>query len=98
VQISKLIPLNGSNQLNVANIPIGLNGFVDGSTNLALANWTSLQNVTSTNTTQTFFVMTNGFSQNLPLISPGGGGSASNFVFNTAQFYRLHFPYAWTWP
>ena len=36
VQIGKLTPLNGSNRLDLVNIPVGLNGFVEGSTNLAL--------------------------------------------------------------
>ena len=41
VRITNLTLLNGSNRLDVANMPIGLNGFVDGSTNLVLANWTT---------------------------------------------------------
>jgi phospholipase/lecithinase/hemolysin len=104
VKISKLTPFNnGSNRLDVVNYPAGLSGYVDGSTNLALANWTSVANITSTNTTDSFFAPTNGssqFSQNI-LPDPGGGsGSGSNGVpLNvTAQFYRLHFPYAWSWP
>jgi phospholipase/lecithinase/hemolysin len=76
VQISNITSLNGSNRLDMANIPIGLNGFVDGSTNLTLTNWTSVTNITSTNATQTTFVPASG-----PL-----------------QFYRLRFPYAWSWP
>jgi phospholipase/lecithinase/hemolysin len=111
VQISKLIPLNGSNQLNVANIPIGLNGFVDGTTNLPLTYWTSLQNITSTNPTQSIFVtvppLPAGFSpggsggSGGPPPPPGSSGSNTNSVqtFNGySQFYRLQFPYAWTWP
>jgi phospholipase/lecithinase/hemolysin len=110
VQISQLTVLNGSNRLDVANIPVGLNGFVDGSTNLVLANWTSLQNITSTNTKQSIFILTAGSLQNSlrfspmdgppPLPGPGDpGASGSNSVFNsTAQFYRLQFPYTWTWP
>jgi phospholipase/lecithinase/hemolysin len=76
VQISQLTVLNGSNRLDMANIPIGLNGFVDGSTNLAPVNWTATASINSTNTTQTIF------------ISPA----------DQQQFYRLRFPYAWSWP
>jgi phospholipase/lecithinase/hemolysin len=76
VQISKLTVLTGSNRLDVANIPIGLNGIVLGSTNLALTNWTSVTNFSSTNTAQSVFV-------------PGSG---------PLQFYRLNFPFTWTWP
>ena len=76
VQISQLTLLVGSNRLDMANIPIGLSGFVDGSTNLAQTNWTSVQNINSTNASETIFVTNSG-----PL-----------------QFYRLRFPYAWSWP
>jgi phospholipase/lecithinase/hemolysin len=76
VQISQITALNGSNRLDMANIPIGLNGFVDGSTNLASTNWTATASINSTNTTQTIF------------ISPA----------DQQQFYRLRFPYAWSWP
>jgi phospholipase/lecithinase/hemolysin len=54
VRISKLTLRNGSNRLDVANIPIGRDGFVDGSTNFL--GWASGQNITSTNATQTIFV------------------------------------------
>ncbi len=75
-QISQLTVLNGSNRLDVANIPIGLNGLVIGSTNLLLGNWTTVTNFNSTNATQSVFV------------TPSG----------PVQFYRLSFPFAWTWP
>jgi phospholipase/lecithinase/hemolysin len=54
VQISKITRLGGSNRLDMANIPIGRDGFVDGSTNLVA--WASEANVNSTNATQTIFV------------------------------------------
>jgi hypothetical protein len=47
-------PVSGSNQLTVASVPIGLNGFVDMSTNLL--NWSQLQSVSSTNATQNLFI------------------------------------------
>jgi phospholipase/lecithinase/hemolysin len=75
-RISQLTLLEDDNQLNVTNMPIGLNGFVDGTTNLALANWVTQVNFNSTNSTQSIFVPASG-----PL-----------------WFYRLRFPYAWSWP
>jgi len=77
VRISQITSLNGSNQLDVINVPIGQNGFVDGSTNLVPVNWTTVTNFNSTNTTQTVFVPASDSPQ---------------------MFYRLRFPYTWTWP
>ncbi|MGD0252557.1 MAG: SGNH/GDSL hydrolase family protein [Verrucomicrobiota bacterium] len=76
-QITNFTLLNGSNQLDVASLPIGLNGYVDGSTNLVLANWVTQANFNSTNAAQTIFVPASGSLQ---------------------LFYRLRFPYAWSWP
>jgi phospholipase/lecithinase/hemolysin len=76
VQISQLTVLNGSNRLDMANVPIGLNGLVLGSTDLTLTNWASVTNFSSTNATQSVFV------------TPSG----------PVQFYRLKFPFVWTWP
>ena len=76
VRISKITALKGSNRLDMANVPVGLNGFVDSITNLTRTNWAAKVNITSTNTTQSIFVTNSG-----PL-----------------QFYRLRFPYSWTWP
>lgn len=75
-QIGQITSRNGSNQLDLVNAPIGLNGIVLGSTNLALTNWTTVTNFNSTNGTQSVLVPVSG-----PL-----------------QFYRLNFPYSWTWP
>ena len=74
VQVSKITSLSGSNRLDVANVPIGLNGFVDGTTNFV--DWAGQTNVISTNATQSVFV---------PASDP-------------MQFYRLRFPFAWSWP
>jgi phospholipase/lecithinase/hemolysin len=114
VQIGGLTQINGSNRLDVVNMPMGLNGFLDGSTNLASA-WTQVTNFNSIATTQSIFVLTpplpDGFGSGLggsggsggsggpP--APGTGGSDTNSIltFNTAaQLYRLRFPYAWSWP
>jgi phospholipase/lecithinase/hemolysin len=76
VQISNITSLNGSNQLVMANVPIGQNGLVLGRTNLLLGNWTTNVTFISSNATQSVFV------------TPSG----------PVWFYRLKFPYSWTWP
>ena len=76
VQISNITSLNGSNQLVMANVPIGQNGLVLGRTNLLLGNWTTNVTFISSNATQSVFV------------TPSG----------PVWFYRLNFPYSWTWP
>jgi phospholipase/lecithinase/hemolysin len=75
-QIGQITSQNGTNQLNLANVPVGLNGVLLGSTNLELTNWTAVTNFNSTNSAQSVFV---------PVSGP-------------MQFYRLNFPFAWTWP
>jgi phospholipase/lecithinase/hemolysin len=76
VQISNITMVNGSNQLVMANVPIGQNGLVLGCTNLVLPSWTTNATFVSSNTTQTVYV-------------PASGPQ---------WFYRLKFPYSWTWP
>ena len=105
VRISQLLVFNGSNRLDVANMPVGLNGFVDGCTNLSSGNWTTNASFSSTNTTQSIFVLVSGTSQNELSFSPNGGptwppggGGWTNIVDVTLQLYRLRFPYSWTWP
>jgi phospholipase/lecithinase/hemolysin len=108
-QIGKLALLNGSNRLDVINYPAGLNGSVDGSTNLALGNWTSVTNIGSSNILQSFFVTAPLLPASTPASGDGGGGSidpnnpgnqGGTYIApnNPAQFYRLDFPYAWSWP
>jgi hypothetical protein len=110
VSISKLAVLNGSNRLDVVNMPLGLAGFVAGTTNLASTGWTSVTNFNSTSATQSLFV----YAAPLPPSTPAGGGDPSNGVsidpnnpvqggayiapFNPAQLYELYFPFAWSWP
>jgi phospholipase/lecithinase/hemolysin len=77
VQITNFTVLNGSNQLDVANIPIGLNGLVDGTTNLVPVSWTTNASFSSISNTQAVFVPASGSPQ---------------------LFYRLQFPFTWTWP
>ena len=76
VRISAIAMFKGSNRLDVLNYPAGLNGFVDGCTNLVQKNWTAVVNLAGTNTTQSVFC---------PVSVP-------------LQFYRLRFPYAWSYP
>jgi phospholipase/lecithinase/hemolysin len=75
-QIGQITSQNGTNQLNLTNVPVGLNGVLLGSTNLALTNWTAVTNFNSTNSAQSVFI---------PISGP-------------LWFYRLNFPFAWTWP
>jgi len=112
VQVGQITALNGSNQMVVANMPVGLNGFVDAATNLTQPNWTVVQNITSTSTTQLVFApqlptttstnvgpaFAGGGAGAKPADSGGGllGGSPPNYT--ALEFYRLRFPYAWTWP
>jgi phospholipase/lecithinase/hemolysin len=105
VQIDWLALSNGSNRLDVINMPVGLNGFVDGTTNMTQPNWTAMQNITSTNTEQSIFV--NAPPLPAPVAASGTGGSTDpnnpapgtyNPPFNPGQFYRLDFPFSWSWP
>ena len=76
VRISQLTVLNGSNRLDMANVPIGQNGIVIGRTNLVLGNWKTNATFVSSNATQSVYI-------------PASGPQ---------WFYRLKFPYSWTWP
>jgi phospholipase/lecithinase/hemolysin len=105
VQISQLTVLNGSNRLDVINMPVGLNGFVKSSTNLAQANWTTVTNFNSTTPFQSIFVNAAPLPPAVAASGSGGSTDPNNPVsgtyfppFNPAQFYQLSFPYAWSWP
>jgi phospholipase/lecithinase/hemolysin len=73
-RISEIVSVNTSNQLSMAQLPVGRNGVVEVSTNFI--NWPTAANVTTTNSSQSILVK-----------SPGDHG-----------FYRLRFPFLWTWP
>ena len=73
-RLTGVTPVNGSNQLSVVNLPVGLSGFVEGTT--SLTNWAPTQSFNSTNAAQSILV-------------PASGPK---------QFYRLRFPFAWSWP
>ena len=62
-RISKVTWLNGSNRLDVANVPVGLPGFVDWRTNLVVGNWTNVIGFNGTNATQMIFVPASGPQQ-----------------------------------
>jgi phospholipase/lecithinase/hemolysin len=105
-QIGKLAVLNnGSNRLDVVNYPAGLNGSIDGSTNLALGNWSGVAGISSSNTAQSFFIVAPQLPPPVPASGTGGSTDPNNPAsgtytppFNPAQFYRLDFPFAWNWP
>jgi len=61
-------------QLQLTDLPVGLNGILDGSTNFL--DWASAASFNSTNVTQSVLVP----------------------VGQTNWFYRLRFPFAWSWP
>ena len=54
VQIAKVTVLDDNNQLDLVNVPVGLNGFVEGITvtNKTPPNWTVVKNLTTTKTIQ----------------------------------------------
>jgi phospholipase/lecithinase/hemolysin len=76
VQISQITSQNGTNQLTLTNVPVGLNGVVLGSTDLTQTNWSMVTNINSTNDVQ-------------PVFTPVSG---------PMWFYRLNFPFSWSWP
>lgn len=73
-RISDIISVSTSNQLSMADLPVGRDGVVEVSTNFL--NWASAANVTTTNLNQSILVD-----------APGEHG-----------FYRLRFPFLWSWP
>jgi hypothetical protein len=79
-----------------------LGGFVENTTNLTQTSWTALQNITSTNTAQSFFVLTpaatNTAAPIVPAFSGGLPEPGGAVVVTALDFYRLHFPFAWNWP
>lgn len=102
VQIAQITPLgNGSNQLAIVNVPVGLTGYIEGCTNLASPNWTTLQSIGGVAPAQSYFVPTPvPTSQDSKFVSkditpPGPGGTV---VVTALEFYRLNYPYQWVWP
>ena len=81
-QISCITVFNGSNRLDLANVPIGQNGLVLGTTNQASWTWTTNASFSGTNT----------FS------STSTTQSVYVTATNPLCFYRLRYLYSWTWP
>jgi phospholipase/lecithinase/hemolysin len=63
VQVSQLTAFTGSNLVSIANVPVGLSGFVDGLTNLAATNWATVKSFSSTNVSQSVFVPATGAAE-----------------------------------
>ncbi len=100
VQIAGIIPLAGSNQLAVANVPLGLNGYLEASTNVAPANWQVVKNITSSSAALSVVVPTPTNATTVVSAFDGGGWlpPGGTPIVTALQFYRLRFPYAWQWP
>ena len=110
VQIKQVALLNDLNRLDLINVPVGLNGFVEGITvtNQTPPGWTTVQGFNSTKTTQSLFVVAPQFPPFLADTNSGGGSiDPSHPGTNTGpgvvqptqeQLYRLRFPFAWNWP
>lgn len=75
-QVGQITSVNGSNRLDLVNVPVGQNGLVLVSSSLVSGSWMTNTTFLSTNATQSVLV-------------PDSG---------PWQFYRLSFPYSWTWP
>ena len=76
VQIGGLVQINGSNRLDLVNVPVGLNGFLDNCTNLAQASWTSVVNFNSAANAQSIFVITPPLPANFGSSGSGGSGGS----------------------
>ena len=59
-QISQLTLFNGSNRLDLVNVPIGQNGLVLGCTNLAMPGWRTNATFVGSNATQSIYVPASG--------------------------------------
>lgn len=60
VQIAGITAFDGSNRLDVVNVPVGQNGIVVGSGDLSSGNWTTNLTFSSTNTSQSVWVTNTG--------------------------------------
>lgn len=99
VQISQITALKDGNRLDIANLPIGLKGYVEASTNVVSKNWTAVQSVTGTSSVQSVMVPTP--INTTSVVSAGSGFGlppGGTPILTAVQFYRLNFPFAWTWP
>ena len=110
-QVTPLSPLSAAtatNVLTIANVPVGLSGFVEGTTNFYQKGWawTTMTNFTSISPVQSIFVNSPALP---PIALPGGNGpitpggagnqpTPTNAIPSYWQAYRLKFPLAWYWP
>jgi phospholipase/lecithinase/hemolysin len=76
VQVGGLTQINGSNRLDLVNVPVGLNGFLENCTNLAQASWSTVTNFNSTATAQSIFVVTPPLPANFGAGGSGGSGGS----------------------
>ncbi len=76
VNLASLTPVNTSNQLQLANAPVGMNGIVQFVNDITQTNWQTNSIFNVSNQTQTTFVIPT----------------------NSIRFYRVKFPWQWTWP
>jgi hypothetical protein len=111
VAISKVVPVGSSNRLDVVNMPVGLDGLVEGATNQT-SNWATIANFTGNATSQSIFVQAPVFNltpypqspnTNAVSVDPTNTNSVSSGTngisfISAAQFYQLHFPCNWVWP
>ncbi len=74
IRITGIVTAGQSNKLELVNIPIGQDGFVE--TSPDLRNWLPTYSLSSTNTILTVLLPKN----------------------SETEFYRLRFPFNWTWP
>lgn len=103
---------NTVNVLTLANVPMGLNGFVDGLTytnEAGSTGWIPVTNFSSVSTGQFVsfsapplppVLLPSGNGNIYPGSGPGtGSGSTTNFPpTGNIQFYRVRFPFTWSWP
>lgn len=112
VQISNLALQNGSNRLDVVNMPVGMAGSAETCTNLLANNWSTSASFIGASNSQSVFVPATSstaaatntaeamiFSQESPQVTdfPIPGGGGTPIVVDF-RLYRLRFPYSWVWP
>jgi phospholipase/lecithinase/hemolysin len=100
-RIGGVAVLDVSNRVDMVNLPVGMNGLVEGCTNLLPANWTTIASFTATGAVQSVFVPAPVTTTNM------SRPSAQEFTLpegripelKLLQFYRLQFPVNyWVWP
>jgi phospholipase/lecithinase/hemolysin len=99
--IAQLTVLTGSNRLDMAKLPLGMNGLVEGCTNLLADHWSVAGSFTATNTVQRTYVLSPGVTTNQPNVVPRELTLPEGRIPDVTllQFYRLRFPLdCWVWP